>query len=81
MWRGLAQLAVGITHVQRGNTTGAAALLDRAADRLAHAPRPAPHGVADQSLIGYARTLAADLTHGSGIAADRLRPRLRRDPA
>src|SRR5215831_2904044 len=29
LWRGLAQIAVGLTHVQRGNATGAAALLRR----------------------------------------------------
>ena len=34
LWRALAQLAVGMTHVQRGNRTGAIALLRRAADGL-----------------------------------------------
>ena len=29
LWRGLAQLAVGLTHAQRGNARGAAALLRR----------------------------------------------------
>src|SRR6516225_6679204 len=41
LWKGLAQLAVGLTHVQRGNIKGACALLDRAAARLADS-RPAP---------------------------------------
>jgi hypothetical protein len=35
LWRGLAQLAVGITHALRGNAQGAATLLHRAADSLA----------------------------------------------
>ncbi len=34
LWRALAQLAVGLTHAQRGNRTGAAALLHRAAEGL-----------------------------------------------
>ena len=34
LWRGLAQLAVGITHAARGNHKGAKALLQRAADTL-----------------------------------------------
>ncbi|MEV0249997.1 DUF309 domain-containing protein [Nocardia sp. NPDC050712] len=34
LWQGLAQYAVGITHIQRGNPKGARTLLDRAAMRL-----------------------------------------------
>src|SRR3954454_23593493 len=34
LWRGLAQLAVGLTHRARGNEVGARALLHRAADTL-----------------------------------------------
>lgn len=60
LWQGLAQLAVGITHVQRGNITGARALLDRAAARLAGS-RPAPYGIDVDGLVAYARELIADL--------------------
>ncbi len=35
LWRGLAQIAVGLTHAQRGNQRGAAALLRRGADAVA----------------------------------------------
>jgi predicted metal-dependent hydrolase len=34
LWHGLAQLAVGITHVQRGNVKGAITLLRRASANL-----------------------------------------------
>ena len=34
LWQGLAQVAVGLTHAQRGNARGAAALLRRGAGRL-----------------------------------------------
>ncbi len=34
MWQGLAQVCVGLTHLQRGNPVGGARLLRRGADRL-----------------------------------------------
>jgi len=34
LWRGLAQIAVGLTHARRGNARGAVALLRRGASRL-----------------------------------------------
>jgi hypothetical protein len=34
LWQGLAQVAVGLTHAQRGNARGAAALLRRGAARV-----------------------------------------------
>jgi hypothetical protein len=37
-WRGLTQLAVGLTHLQRGNTRGATALLRRGAAALLESP-------------------------------------------
>ena len=35
LWRGLAQIAVGLTHARRGNARGAAALLHRGAGHVA----------------------------------------------
>lgn len=40
LWQGLAQLAVGLTHVQRGNAIGAARLFQRSAERLTGYPVP-----------------------------------------
>lgn len=34
LWRGLAQIAVGLTHARRGNAQGAVTLLRRGADRV-----------------------------------------------
>lgn len=34
LWQGLAQICVGLTHIQRGNLSGAAALLTRGSARL-----------------------------------------------
>jgi uncharacterized protein len=79
MWQGLAQLAVGITHIQRGNAAGAAAVLGRAADRLGERRDRTPHGVDVDGLITLADALVDDLARGTDIPAERLRPRLRRD--
>ena len=58
LWRGLAQLAVGVTHAARGNPRGAATLLDRAARNLAPFAATPPHGVDVSGLVAWAR--AAD---------------------
>jgi len=57
-WRGMAQLAVGLTHARRGNTTGAARLLRRAADRIEPYAAAAPHGVPVTGLVAWARNSA-----------------------
>ena len=55
LWRGLAQLAVGLTHAARGNPRGAATLLDRAARNLAPFAADPPHGVDVAGLVAWAR--------------------------
>lgn len=76
LWRGLAQLAVGITHVQRGNLKGAITLLRRASGHLTHADRPAPHAIDLAGLVEYVNALIDDLAAGVDVTASRLRPRL-----
>jgi uncharacterized protein len=76
MWQGLAQLAVGITHVQRSNLKGALTLLSRASARLAHDDRPARYGIDAAGLVHYADALIDDLAQGVEITPKRLRPRL-----
>jgi uncharacterized protein len=56
LWRGLAQLAVGLTHAQRGNARGAAALLRRGAERVGGYAEAAPH---DIDAAGLSTTCAA----------------------
>ncbi|MDQ3904375.1 MAG: DUF309 domain-containing protein [Actinomycetota bacterium] len=75
LWRGLAQLAVGLTHLQRGNAKGAVALLRRAADRLDPYSAEAPHRLDIAGLASHARRLA---DQGSAITAAELQPRLQR---
>jgi hypothetical protein len=76
LWQGLAQLAVGITHIQRGNVKGAVTLLRRASARLAHDDRPAPYAINVAGLINYADALVDDLVAGGDITPERLQPRL-----
>jgi uncharacterized protein len=76
LWQGLAQLMVGITHVQRGNVKGAITLLRRASARLAHDDRPAAYNIDVIGLVGYADALINDLAAGAEIPPKRLRPSL-----
>lgn len=78
LWQGLAQLAVGITHVQRGNLNGAVSLLRSAVARLSPDDRPAPYGIDVAGLLDFADALIGDLTAGVEITPQRLRPRLTR---
>ena len=55
LWRGLAQLAVGLTHALRGNATGAATLLERGAGNIAGYASAPPHGIDVDGLVGWAR--------------------------
>lgn len=76
LWQGLAQLAVGITHIQRGNRTGAVSLLRRGSERLARSNRPAPYGIDIAGLLAFAAALLDDLAAGGEVAPQRLHPRL-----
>ncbi|KUI43187.1 hypothetical protein AU197_24230 [Mycobacterium sp. IS-1590] len=75
LWQSLAQLAVGITHVQRGNTKGALGVLSRARAGLAD-ETSVTHGVDVTGLVDYAQTLIDDLEAGAEVDPQRLRPRL-----
>ena len=76
LWQALAQLAVGITHVQRGNVKGALTVLRRASAGLAHDGKPAPHAIDVAGLVDYAEVLIDDLAAGAEVTPGRLSPRL-----
>jgi hypothetical protein len=61
LWRGLAQLAVGVTHAARGNVSGAATLLRRGAVHIEPYLCQAPHGIDIAGLSSWARSLADGL--------------------
>jgi hypothetical protein len=78
LWKGLAQVAVGLTHAQRGNARGAIALLRRGAEGVGRYAAGRPHGIDTADVAGAAGRLA-DLIERAGlgaIPADRMRVRL-----
>ena len=83
LWRGLAQLAVGLTHLQRGNTRGAVALLQRGAERVeqwsAESDGSPPAGLDLDGLVRHAGALVAHLERPveEPLPGDALNPRLR----
>lgn len=79
LWQGLAQVAVGLTHAQRGNGPGAAALLRRGSQRVSGYPGTAPHGIDIGGIARACAALAARIeADGAGSVTDRdLRPGLR----
>jgi hypothetical protein len=66
LWRGLAQLAVGLTHAARGNGTGAAALVRRGAANLAGFRQTRPHGIDVAALLAWAETFPTDQQAAAG---------------
>ncbi|MFG2717890.1 DUF309 domain-containing protein [Streptomyces sp. NPDC048416] len=73
LWRGLAQLAVGLTHAARGNAKGAASLLERGTGSLArYAAREGvpTYGMDLDGLAGWARALAGRLPGPVDAATD-----------
>jgi uncharacterized protein len=56
LWRGLAQIAVGLTHARRGNASGAVALLRRGAGHVADFT-----GASAEVDAGYVAERASDL--------------------
>lgn len=78
LWRGLAQLAVGLTHAARGNAVGGARLLRRGADALAG--REGAYGIDVAGLVGWARELARRVEAGEHVDAGAESPRLTGHP-
>ena len=64
LWKGLAQIAVGLTHAARGNPVGAATLLRRGADAIAPYAPQAPYRIDVARLVKWAQATAADLAAG-----------------
>ncbi|MEO9222756.1 MAG: DUF309 domain-containing protein, partial [Mycobacteriaceae bacterium] len=78
LWRGLAQLAVGLTHALRGNTSGARSLLRRGAENIAPYRETAPHEVDVAGLQRWSAVLADEPDPRTGDGAGHpCAPRLR----
>lgn len=61
LWQGLAQLAVGYTHLLRGNRTGAEALLRRGRDRIAPYAHDPPYGIDVPGLLAWTEAALAGI--------------------
>jgi hypothetical protein len=74
-WKGLAQIAVGLTHARRGNERGAVTLLQRGADAVAGHQGAPPAGFDPAEVAARARELADRIEqHGLGaVPAENLR--------
>jgi hypothetical protein len=59
LWKGLAQLAVGLTHAARGNPVGATRLLRRGATAIAPYRDEPPYQVNVNRLVAWAESSAA----------------------
>ncbi len=68
VWKGLAQLAVGLTHARRGNGPGAVALLRRGAAAVAAYSGEPVEGLDAAGVVSKARELA-DVIDQAGLAA------------
>ncbi|MFH8607001.1 DUF309 domain-containing protein [Streptomyces sp. NPDC018029] len=82
LWKGLAQLAVGLTHSARGNTTGGARLLLRGAGAVSEwseqTGQDRPYGIGVAELGTWAETLAGRLEREeTAVDAASHAPRLR----
>jgi len=58
LWRGMAQLAVGLTHAARGNRAGAVSLLRRGAGNIEPYRWESPYGIDIAGLVGWAERVA-----------------------
>ncbi|NBM16002.1 DUF309 domain-containing protein [Streptomyces sp. GC420] len=76
LWRGLAQLAVGLTHAARGNRRGGARLLLRGAAGIAGYADDRPYGIDVAGLSEWARRLAARVECGEDVDPKGAAPRL-----
>jgi uncharacterized protein len=69
LWRGLAQIAVGLTHARRGNARGAVALLRRGARRVAGYPGDPRHLGVDPEYVSAAADGIAARIERDGLPA------------
>lgn len=77
LWQGLAQLAVGLTHVLRGNPSGATTLLQRARRRLSLYADDPPYGIDTVGLVRWCDDVLRSLSSSKG-SEDVAVPTLRR---
>ncbi|SDP36060.1 hypothetical protein SAMN04515671_3879 [Nakamurella panacisegetis] len=68
-WKALAQFAVGVTHLARGNTRGAVALLQRSSRALEALPGIPPFGIDAAAVRAWSTSVVDALSDGSTAPA------------
>lgn len=82
LWRGLAQLAVGLTHLARGNQSGGRSLLHRGAENIAPFAERPPHGIAVAELVEWTELTIDRVDPGRGAPDPAaIAPRLAQRPS
>jgi hypothetical protein len=66
LWQGLAQLAVGLTHLRRGNASGGRKVIARGVVRLRPYAAQPPHGLDVPGLVLWSTDVLAALDQGLG---------------
>lgn len=64
LWQGLAQLAVGLTHLLRGNAGGAASVLAQGRARVRHYEDEPPYGLDIDGLAAWADHILTEIERG-----------------
>ncbi|MFC0551935.1 DUF309 domain-containing protein [Planotetraspora thailandica] len=80
LWQGLAQVCVGLTHIQRGNPAGAVALLTRGAARFSTYGSRRPYGLDLRALARATDQIVVEIDSGAAEAHEaisRIEKRLR----
>ncbi|WP_338178638.1 DUF309 domain-containing protein [Jatrophihabitans sp.] len=67
LWRGLAQIAVGITHAARGNAVGGVRLIERGAANLAPYVATRPYGLDLAAVIEWSDHAVAQIGRGTPV--------------
>jgi len=80
LWKGLAQLAVGLTHLGRGNLRGAKTLLERGSAAIADSRGRAPYGIDIVGILAWATDLITEIDAVPGAEICWSAPLLRPDP-
>ena len=67
MWRGLAQIAVGITHAARGNSVGGIRLIERGARNVASYEVDEPHGLDVAAVVTWSKRAIAEIARETPV--------------
>lgn len=68
LWKGLAQLAVGLTHLSRGNHRGSQTLLRRGTRAVAAFADQPPHGIDVAGIVRWATELTSELDAAQAVS-------------